>query len=69
MSLEDDPAVRESLKSIRRSLDQLDEINSSFDATRAFLAARGLTRVSQLDEQGRKDLIEHLRITLRNLLQ
>lgn len=77
MSLEDDKkdieealgSIQTSLQSIRRSLEIIDELNSSFPYTKEFLAARGVTRVSQLDEQGKFDLQEHLRITLRNLLQ
>jgi len=45
----------------------LDEINSAFPATKDFLAARGLTRVSQLDESGREELSQHLETLLRQL--
>jgi hypothetical protein len=60
------PAASESAK---QSLRILDEVNSNFPATRDFLAARGLTLVSQLDEKGREELQAHLIQTLKNLSQ
>ena len=60
------PAASESAK---QSLRILDEVNSNFPATRDFLAVRGLTLVSQLDEKGREELQAHLIQTLSDLSQ
>ncbi len=49
-------------------LDQLDELNSAFPATRQFLESRGVTRVSQLDSEGRDELMAHLQRTLQTIL-
>lgn len=48
------------LDDLNKSASRLDDINSSFPATRAFLQKKGLTNVSQLDEQGRTDLMAFL---------
>ena len=45
----------------------LDDLNSAFPATKEFLTARGLTRVSQLDEAGREELRQYLETLLRQL--
>jgi hypothetical protein len=45
----------------------LDELNSSFPDTKEFLEARGLTKVSQLDEQGREELTDYLTKKLHEL--
>ncbi len=42
----------------------LEDINSQYPATKAFLQARGLTNVRQLDADGLKVLEQHLRDTL-----
>ena len=54
-------------ESLKRSSQSLDEVNSNFPATREFLTARGLTLVSQLDEQGRLGLEAHLIQILQGL--
>ena len=48
-------------------LRNLQDLNSQFSATREFLMLQGLEHVSQLDQQGLKDLEEHL-IKVRNRL-
>lgn len=50
-----------------RLLQSLDEANSAFPETKAFLETRGLTRVSQLDDEGKAELVAHLRGVLRKV--
>ncbi len=47
----------------------LDELVSSAPATQEFLLSRGLTSISQLDKQGRKDLVKFLEDTLSLVLE
>jgi len=47
--------------------DSLDDLNSAFPETRKFLEARGLARVSQLDESGRQELTAHLQALLAKI--
>ncbi len=55
---------KETLERLQTTADALDRLNSAFPETRKFLEARGLTRVSELDEAGRLALVQHLRETL-----
>jgi len=48
-----------------RLLHDLEDANSMFPATKEFLTARGLTNIRELDEQGREELLTHLKKTLR----
>ncbi len=52
------------LEQLRTAANTLDELNSSFPETRRFLEARGVTRVSQLDDAGKLALVQHLRAAL-----
>lgn len=49
---------------LKAHVERMDELNSSFPETRKFLAARGLTRVSQLDQAGHAELKAHLEAVL-----
>ncbi len=49
---------------LKAHLARMDELNSSFPETKKFLAARGLTLVSQLDDAGRAELKSHLEAVL-----
>lgn len=51
----------------RKTLAGLEDANSAYPATRAFLQARGLVNVRQLDKQGMQELRTHLEETLRSL--
>ena len=52
----------------RQTLASLEDANSAYPATRAFLQARrGLTNVRQLDKQGMQELRTHLEETLQSL--
>ncbi|MBI5045857.1 MAG: hypothetical protein HZC14_02570 [Candidatus Niyogibacteria bacterium] len=51
------------------SLAELDKLNSSFPITREFLKARGLTKVTELDKIGMRELTKHLKLTLRETLE
>lgn len=44
--------------------DLLQDVNSIFPETQNFLRSKGLTHVSQLDEQGLKDLQKYLQMIL-----
>lgn len=55
-------------KPLVRLRDELDTLNSTYPETKKFLEARGLTRVSQLDAQGKQELSEHLSNILRNII-
>ncbi len=48
------------LKKAETALKEIQDLNSSFPATKDFLRARGLKNVSELDEAGTKDLFNHL---------
>lgn len=54
-------------RAARATLTQLEDLNSSFPATREFLESRGLTNVRQLDKSGLQELKEHLERTLQGL--
>lgn len=54
-------AVNERLEATAR---RLANMNSSFPATREFLAAKGIENVDELDETGTKELYDHLLDTL-----
>lgn len=51
-------------KALTELRDCLNDANSAFPATKAFLQARGLSNVSQLDKQGLVELTKHLENTL-----
>ena len=53
--------MREELANLSRLLAKLEEVNSFYPATRQFLRARGLDRVSELGSDGRRELLAHLR--------
>ncbi|MBI3046541.1 MAG: hypothetical protein HYY86_03350 [Candidatus Harrisonbacteria bacterium] len=55
------------LKELEKQRDKLDEINSGYPETKKFLEFRGLTRVSQLDSEGKRELNEHLLIVLKDI--
>lgn len=46
------------------TLEELDNLNSSFPATRDFLARKGLKKVTELDKDGMQELAGHLKLTL-----
>ena len=52
---------------LQKAKRSLENANSVFPETRAFLNARGLTHVSQLDRQGLEDLRRHLESVLAKL--
>lgn len=56
------------LESAEKARSTLDEKNPAHPETRKFLADRGLTRVSQLNEAGRKELTAHLEGVLLQIL-
>lgn len=56
------------LENAEKALETLDEKNSAYPETRKFLAGRGLTRVSQLNKTGWKELMAHLEGTLLQIL-
>jgi len=62
----EDPTV-DLANNLKRLSDSLDELNSAFPETQKFLRDRGLTKVSQLDEAGRRQLTEHLRSVLSKI--
>ena len=47
----------------------LRDANSRMPATTEFLRGRGLTHIDELDDDGRRQLIEHLRRTFREELE
>ncbi len=63
----DDAQLDELKGRLTRLNNSLDDLNSSFPETKKFLEARGLTKVSQLDEAGRKALTEHLQAVLASI--
>ncbi len=67
LSLLDDAQLDELKGRLTKLNTSLDDLNSSFPETKKFLEARGLTKVSQLDEAGRKALTEHLQAVLAGL--
>jgi len=67
LSVLDDEQLAEVNGKLTKLRDSLDDLNSAFPETRNFLQARGLTKVSQLDEAGRKALTEHLRAVLAKI--
>ena len=81
MPTDDDPKKKEDIDALTSleffeskiiledTLAELDELNSSFPATREFLKGRGLTRVSELDKAGMRELAGHLKSTLRETLE
>ncbi|MEK7647260.1 MAG: hypothetical protein AAB378_02705 [Patescibacteria group bacterium] len=46
------------------TLEELNNLNSFFPATRNFLASKGLKKVAELDKDGMRELTEHLKLTL-----
>jgi hypothetical protein len=54
-------------ESARQLLNDLDAANSSFPATKEFLHARGLTKVSQLNAQGKTELTKYLSDVLKRI--
>lgn len=65
VDLRDDLAMDELNGRLMDLRDRLDDINSAYPSTKAFLETRGLTKVSQLDDQGMQDLRSHLEERLR----
>lgn len=61
--------VGKHLEALKKNLDKLDEINSSYPETKKFLEFYGVTRVSQLDEKGKKELREHLLNIHKDILE
>jgi len=59
--------IKEGLRKLQNYSKNLQDINSTFPATKEFLLSRGLTNVSELDEQGMKDLQNHLLEVLSKL--
>ena len=53
---------------LKGAIETIDKVNSSFPETKAFLEARGLTSVSQLDAKGRQELTEHLEKRLTEIV-
>ncbi len=67
LSMLDDEQLAEVKDNLTKLSQSLDDVNSSFPETQMFLQARGLTKVSQLDEAGRKALSEHLLAVLAKI--
>ncbi|OGY67621.1 MAG: hypothetical protein A3B16_01270 [Candidatus Zambryskibacteria bacterium RIFCSPLOWO2_01_FULL_45_43] len=59
--------IKKIFRKAQDSLKKLQDTNSAFPATREFLLTRGLTNVSELNEQGMKDLQNHLLDVLSKL--
>lgn len=67
LSALDDDQLAEVKGKLTKLRDSLDDLNSAFPETKRFLEARGLTKVSQLDEAGRQALTEHLQAVLAKI--
>ncbi len=64
----DEKKLNDELYALKTTIKELDDINSRFPATQEFLQSKGLTHVSELDEEGRKELEVYLKKTLDSLL-
>lgn len=55
-------------QALKKTLNDLEDVNSSFPATQEFLCAKGLTHIRELDKKGRDELVEYLQKTYQSLL-
>ena len=60
-------AMEQGEGALKERLRCLQDVNSKFPETQEFLRARGLEHVSELDEDGIKELEAHLREVLKKL--
>ncbi len=60
--------IAQTKKMLKKLLNQLQDMNSRFPATREFLKLRGLDSVSQLDTDGLIELQDHLQGVYKRLL-
>jgi hypothetical protein len=58
-TIEERPLSR-ARKDLKKLKIKLQDLNSQYPETRRFLYRKGLTHVSQLDQEGRKELREYL---------
>jgi hypothetical protein len=63
----DDEQLKDVSDKLKKVRDQLDDLNSAFPETQKFLRSKGVTKVSELDEAGRQELMQHLREVLAKI--
>lgn len=58
---EEERALRKKRLELEQDLEDREDFNSAFSATKEFLQARGLTNVRELDVIGNRELVAHLK--------
>ena len=61
--------MSEELHTLNRLLEKLQDVNSFYPATQQFLRLRGLDHITELGEDGRQELLSHLRSLLKRTIQ
>lgn len=62
-------AMAGGVSALRQRAECLQDINSKYPATRDFLRTKGLEHISELDEEGTKELTTHLESVLEEIQQ